>query len=229
MLSKKKLIIPLIILSVIFSGLLINAANSHTSLSINDILKAAEFKKNFNPTEEDNAIAIEVNGAGITNGEIELQKNQMMAVSSMDEKTAYKAVIKELIKNRALYKKAEELNLVPTFEEAKKASLEEWKAVKQDPNALDNMNLYIDALGLAEDQHWNEYHVYETQRYLAAELVKKGITDEAVNRGELPKVKVHTKDTSKQYKDYINKYMKDFESKTQIKVKNEKYLEYLND
>ncbi|KUO70677.1 MAG: hypothetical protein APF77_02520 [Clostridia bacterium BRH_c25] len=148
-----------------------------------------------------------------------------MIVFKLDEKDAYKDVIKNLARNKVLYKMAEEKGLTLTMEEALEASLREKDMVQKDEKALENMNNYINALGLTEDQYWTEYHVIETQQYLSIEKLKESIANEAIEQGILPKVKTHTKETSEQYKDYLNERIKEIEDNIVIEFKDEQYKE----
>ena len=151
-----------------------------------------------------------------------------MIVFKLDEKDAYKDVIKGLAKNKVLYKMAEEEGLALTMEEALEASLLQKDMVQQDEKALENMNSYIKALGLTEDQYWTEYHVIETQQYLSIEKLKESIANEGIEQGILPKVKIHTKETSKLYKDYIDKEINEIEDNIVIEFIDEQYEEKFN-
>ncbi len=225
---KNKVILFIIALSIVLSLFSVSALRGNNVVDIDDVLKAANIIKESQIEQDDKTEIATANGISLYKGEIELKKNLSMVVFKLDEKDAYKDVIKNLAKNKVLYKMAEEKGLTLTMEEALEASLQERDMVQQDEKALENMNNYIKALGLTEDQYWTEYHVIETQRYLSIEKLKESIADEAIEQGILPEVKIHTKETSTQYKDYLNERIKEIEDNIVIEFKDEKYKEIFN-
>jgi len=226
--QKNKIILFTIALSIVLSLFSVSALRGTNVADIDDILKAADIIKENRLEQDDKTEIAAANGISLYRGEIELKKNLSMIVFKLDEKDAYRDVIKSLARNKVLYKIAEEKGLALTMEEALEASLRERDMVHKDEKALENMNNYIKALELTEDQYWTEYHVIEAQQYLSIEKLKESIANEAIEQGILPEVKVHTQETSKQYKDYINKRIKEIEDNIVIEFKDERYKEIFN-
>ncbi|HOR85596.1 MAG TPA: hypothetical protein PLL98_03815 [Bacillota bacterium] len=226
--QKNRVISLFIAFSILLSLFSVSALRSSNVADINDILKAAGIIKENRQKQDDKIEVATANGISLYKREIELKKDLSMIVFKLDEKDAYKDVIKGLAKNKVLYKMAEEEGLALTMEEALEASLLQKDMVQQDEKALENMNSYIKALGLTEDQYWTEYHVIETQQYLSIEKLKESIANEGIEQGILPKVKIHTKETSKLYKDYIDKEINEIEDNIVIEFIDEQYEEKFN-
>ena len=226
--QKNRVISLFIAFSILLSLFSVSALRSSNVADINDILKAAGIIKENQQKQDDKIEVATANGISLYKREIELKKDLSMIVFKLDEKDAYKDVIKGLAKNKVLYKMAEEEGLALTMEEALEASLLQKDMVQQDEKALENMNSYIKALGLTEDQYWTEYHVIETQQYLSIEKLKESIANEGIEQGILPKVKIHTKETSKLYKDYIDKEINEIEDNIVIEFIDEQYEEKFN-
>lgn len=225
---KNKVIFLILALSIVLSLFSVSALRGKNVADIDDILKAADIIKENRLEQDDKTEIATANGISLYRGEIELKKNLSMIVLKLNEEDAYKDVIKNMAKNKVLYKMAEDKGLTLTMEEALEASLRERDMVHKDEKALENMNNYIKALELTEDQYWTEYHVIEAQQYLSIEKLKESIANEAIEKGILPEVKVHTKETSEQYKDYINERIKEIEDNIVIEFKDEQYKEIFN-
>lgn len=226
--QKNKIILFTIALSIVLSIFITNALRDNNVVDIGDLLKAANIIKKSQLEHNDKTEIATANGISLYKGEIELKKNLSMIVLKLNEEDAYKDVIKNMAKNKVLYKMAEDMGLTLTMKEALEASLRERDMVHKDEKALENMNNYIKALELTEDQYWTEYHVIEAQQYLSIEKLKESIANEAIEQGILPEVKVHTQETSKQYKAYIDERIKETEDNIVIEFKDEYYKEIFN-
>ncbi|KUO70673.1 MAG: hypothetical protein APF77_02500 [Clostridia bacterium BRH_c25] len=228
MMQKNKVILFILALSIVLSLFGVSALRGNNVVDINDVLKAANTIKENQLEQDDKTEIATANGISLYRGEIELKKKLSMIVFKLDEKDAYKDVVKNLAINKVLYKMAEEKGLALTMEEALEASLLQRDMVQRDEEALEETNKYIKALGLTENQYWTEYHVIQAQQYLSIQRLKESIANEAIEQGKLPEVKIHTKETSKLYKDYINKEIKEIEDDIDLEFIDEQYEEKFN-
>jgi hypothetical protein len=168
--------------------------------------KFANIKRDYGSKEQH--VAVKVGSNNITKEKIEEQKEVLELIRN--EAVSYEEVVKNIASNLLLLEEAKRNNIEITFEEALKLSLEE-KKIFDDPNRTPKdqkiaIKEYIKALGISEEEYWNDYHVKENQKYYTIEALNKLVTEKAVKEGKLRSAK---NDNTVEIQQYLDRYKDD--------------------
>jgi len=78
---------------------------------------------------------------------------------------------------------------------------------------------YIKALGMSDDEYWNEYNVKQYKNYLAENTLYNQVTKDAENSGEIKSENVSQSDFVKIKKQYFSDYKDDLYRNANIDFK----------
>lgn len=180
-------------------------------------------KEKFN-NENGKMIMAEANGIPITVEEFEV-KRKAYTFEGYSEND-YKEVLQRLARTKVLFKMAQDEGLDINFDEALSYSLTELEAVSKDKEALDRINVYIEALGLSSEAYWKEYHVNEVILFKSITRLKNKIIEDAIKANKLQAVSEEKAlNVPQEHIDFVNDYIANIEKEIKIEIKMDEYKE----
>lgn len=176
--------------------------------------KYANIKRKYDSKEQH--VAVKIGNSNIYRKEIEEQKEMLELIRN--EAVSYEEVVKNIASNLLLLEEAKRNNIEITFEEALKLSLEEKKIFEDMNRTPEDQRIaikeYIKALGISEEEYWNDYHVKENQKYYAIEALNKLVIEKAIKEEKI-------KSTGSADTTEIQKYLDSYKDDIYINAKKE--------
>lgn len=141
----------------------------------------------------------EIDGLPLYAGELELYKIKR---ESQNSANPYKDALEALKRIKHDEKLAEKYNIVITDEEVAAYNKEQRELFEDsDTETKQILQEYIAALGLTEDQYWNEYKMIENKGYLLRNTVQHYLEENNIK--DIDKSNVEYKITNEKYQELI--------------------------
>lgn len=220
-----------IVTVIVLTSIAVSANSKRIALSNDDVINMASIIKDNGSNQNSGKVVAKANGLDIYENEVELYK-QLYTLDGTLVNDSYKDVIKKRAKIKVLYNMAVEGGYAVSLEEAKLLALDEKALYDQNLNDTekDFLQKYIEALGLSEEQYWNEYYPKQVQLYVSIEKLKVSFIDDAVIKGNINKLVVKDGDMLngddaivKQHKLYLNNKINEIESNINVEILESKY------
>jgi len=218
--KKIKIVSMAIFLIAIISCSAIIFANNDVGASLKNKLSTfgkITFKY-FN--NQDKTVAFTVNGEDITLSQFNERKELEQARGDSNVKDS--DVIKSLVKNKLLLNEVKKRGIVISDEEAMKNSLQEKENLYGSGTSDKDREAvleYIKALGMSDDEYWNEYNVKQYKNFLAENTLYNQVTKDAENSGKIKSENINQSDFNKIKKQYFSDYKDDLYSNANIDFK----------
>lgn len=216
------IILVLLVTFANYQGLNIVMATSGPN--IEQVLAAAKTISNNRDLLEDEDIIAIIEDKNIYKGELELKKKLYEVTNKLTHQDDYKIPFTQLMVEKYELALAEKLGLSVSIEEAQEIALKE-KELIYSSGETSAIKMYIDSLGLTEDEYWNEYAPGELIKYVTHVRIERHIIEEAVKNKKLPKVEMHTAETNELYHQYIDNYYKNLKKQIKYKLVDTDYAE----
>jgi|SRR5665648_83616 len=197
--TKKKylIILTLLIMSLLSVGI-ISYSNNSADVKQMMLNEAKGIFANQDVLKNKNQIG-EIDGLPLYAGELELHK---IKAESQNSANPYKDALESLKRIKHDEKLAEKYNIVITDEEVVAYNKDQRKMFEgADAETEQIMKEYIAALGLTEDQYWNEYKLIENKGYLLRNTVQHYLEENNIE--DIDKSKIEYIITNKKYRELL--------------------------
>ncbi|ACL76774.1 hypothetical protein [Ruminiclostridium cellulolyticum] len=172
---------------------------------------------------KDNKVAFTINGLEVTVDQVNKRKELEQSLGNLDitDSENVKAIAVKIL----LLDKAKKQGIKISDEEARKASLEEKEIINSGNIGKENLEAFLaykEALGLSEDEYWNDFHAQELKEYLTINALYEKFTKDAINDQKILVQNVKPAELTKAKKKYFEDYKKNLYNNAKIEFNDSK-------
>ncbi|HEX2924764.1 MAG TPA: hypothetical protein VHP38_00650 [Ruminiclostridium sp.] len=172
---------------------------------------------------QDNTVAFTINGLEVTVDQINKRKELEQSLGNLiiTDSENVKAVAEKML----LLDEAKKQGIEISDEEARKASLEEKASIYSGNTGEENLeafSAYREALGISEEEYWNDFHAKEMKEYLTISALPEKVAKDAESHGKIKAQSSKTEDLMKAKKKYFEDYKENLYNSAKIEFNDSK-------
>ncbi|MDK2800128.1 MAG: hypothetical protein PWP27_1952 [Clostridiales bacterium] len=214
--NKKNVIISVIVTILIVSSMAIGAAvNISTKKFDKDsAVKFGKTMKNYNE-KKDSKVVAKVNDIKIYEKDIQKRRD----INKISKKTQTdKEIILDIARTQLLLNEAKNRGIDVSEDEARTYAKKEKEMIYKNPETKETLIAYINALGLTEDEYWNNYTIKEIQKMLTISALNRQIADEILAGSDIP-----INEKAKKQREIIDNFKSEIVKNAKIEILEEQY------